>query len=353
MIQPIFGRRALAPLSSVVTEATAQMLRRWRAGASAGIAVDVERESIGVVLRILVKSLFGDDLGRETEAVIQAIATTHNYFETQSRALFRIPRSVPTPANLRFRRAFATLTDAFLRVVDERRRKPSQNHDLLGRLLEARDRNTGEGLTRRQLHDELLMLSLLGHKTTALALTWTLYLLSTAPAAEQRLYEELTNVLDGRSPTLDDLPRLIYTRQVIEESMRLYPPAWLIGRVALEDDEIGGYRLPARATVVLSPYLLHRHPEFWEEPEVFDPDRFSPERSGKRPRFVYLPFGEGGRTCVASSFAMMQLATILAEVVRACRLRLVPDHPVKPEVRVVLRPHRGLPMTVHPRQPGV
>ena len=350
LVQPIFNRRVLGALADAVAAETSRVAERWRGAKGSSVGpVDIEREATDLVLRIWVRALFGEDAGRDTERVIRAVADMHHFFEARSRSLLKLPRSLPTPANRRFRRTFESLTDFFYDIIRRRQRAPSSEPDLLGALMQGRDRETGAGLTRRQLHDELLMLSLLGHRTTATTLTWTLYLISETPAVEQRVCEEAAQVLAGHAPGADDVPKLTYLHQVLEESMRLYPAAWLIGRVATEDDEIGGYRVPARATVMLSPYLLHRHPRFWNQPDRFDPDRFSAAGSAGRPRYVYLPFGEGERACVAGTFAMTQLTLILATLLSQFRFSLVPGHPMTPKVTVVLYPCRGLPMTVHAR----
>lgn len=196
------------------------------------------------------------------------------------------------------------------------------------------------------MHDEVLTLLLAGYETTSNALSWTWYLLSQHPTAEECLHEELDMVLVGHLPSVDDLPRLAYTRMVIEESMRLYPPAWSFTRHVLADDEIGGYRIPKGSTIILSPYVTHRHPAFWENPEMFDPERFSAEHVAKRPRYAYFPFGGGPRLCIGSNFALMEAQLILATVLQRYRLRLVPDTIVEPNPLITLRPRHGLPMTL-------
>jgi cytochrome P450 len=197
----------------------------------------------------------------------------------------------------------------------------------------------------RQVRDEVMTLLLAGHETTSNALSWTWYLLSQHPDAESRLHAELEQVLGGRTPTVEDLPRLAYTRMVLEETLRLYPPAVGFNRKALADDEVGGYVVPANTLIWLSPYTTHRHPEFWEHPDVFDPERFSPERSAGRPHFAHFPFGGGPRLCIGSNFAMMEAQLILATTVQRYRLRLLPGYQVEPQVLLTMRPRNGLPMT--------
>jgi cytochrome P450 len=199
----------------------------------------------------------------------------------------------------------------------------------------------------QQVHDEVMTLLLAGHETVSIALTWTWYLLSQHPAVERRLHAELDEVLGGQMPTVDHLAKLSYTRMVLEEALRLYPPAWIFARKALADDEIGSYFIPANSMIVLSPYVTHRHPAFWEDPEAFDPERFTPERSASRPHYAYFPFGGGPRLCIGSNFALMEMQLILATIAQRYKLRLVPGRPVEPEALLSLRPRYSLPMTLH------
>jgi cytochrome P450 len=351
MVQPVFSRNHFTGLSAAVTSTTAAMLAQWRATATNAIPLDIEQEMRGLILKVLVKALFGNSLksDEQVETIVQAVADTHEFFDSRVGRLISIPESLPTPANRRFHRARQTLTSFISQTITERRNSGQFGTDLLGLLSSSKDPKTGDGLSLTQLQDELLMLSILGHKTTATALTWTFYLLSGSRTVEDRLHQEIVTSLGGRSATLDDLPKLGYVRQVLEESMRLYPPTWIIGRVALQDDVIGGYTLPAGATVLLSPYLLHRHAGFWDAPESFNPDRFSRDRLPGGPFPAYLPFGDGERICIASHFALMQMSLVLAEVVGNYRLELAPGPPLQPSPRAVLRPRNGLKMFLHTR----
>ncbi len=352
LVQPIFARRPQAALAERVNGAARDLVARWSELSSSSRVVDVEREMLTLVLDVLALSLFGDSLHepRDVRRVAGVVGEVHEGFERRTRGRLRLPAWLKTPRQRRFTRALGEL-DAFVSGATQAHREAAQagreSGDLLGLLLQARD-DTGQALDARQIHDEITMLSLLGHKTTATALAWTLHLLGQAPEADARLQGELQRVLGARVPTLEDLPQLVYLRQVIEESLRLYPPTWLIGRIALEDDTLGGYRIPARATVIVSPYLLHRHPAYWEHPERFDPERFDPLRVGSG-RAAYLPFGAGERACIASQFAQVEMALVLCAVLRAFRLERAPGPPVVPQPRLVLRPRRGLPMTLRPR----
>ncbi len=254
------------------------------------------------------------------------------------------PLWIPTPRNLAFKRARAELDRVVYDIIASRRRRHAPKGDLLDMLLAAREQGSGEGMTDRQLRDEVMTLLLAGHETTATTLTWTWYLLSKHPGAARKLRAELDVVLGGRLPGVGDLPALEYTQRVVRESMRLYPPVWVISRTAIEEDEIGGYTIPAGSILLLSQYAMHRHPDFWENPEGFDPDRFSPERSEGRHRYAYFPFGGGPRLCIGANLAMLETELILAILAQRYRLELLPGHPVEPEPLITLRPRYGMKM---------
>jgi cytochrome P450 len=209
-------------------------------------------------------------------------------------------------------------------------------------LLTATDEETGEGMSDQQLRDEVMTIFLAGHDTTAIALSWTWYLLSMHPDVARRLRAEVNTAVGDRPPTVADLPKLRYAEMVIQEAMRLYPPAWVMTRMPAADDAVGGYRIPARSVVFLSQYVTHRHPDFWEDPESFDPERFAPEAAAGRPRYAYFPFGGGPRQCIGNNFAMMEAQLILAMVVQAYRLDLVPGHPIAMQPLITLRPRHGI-----------
>jgi len=295
--------------------------------------------------------LFSAKVTDETNAIGQAITTIMGNIEFRYVVPFYPSVSVPTPRNRRHLAALRTLDQIVYGILHERRRHPrpaDRSGDLLSLLIEARDEETGEGMSDKQLRDEVLTLFVAGHESTANALAWTFYLLSQHPEAERRLRAELAEALAGGTPTVADLPNLPYTRMVIEESMRLYPPAWIMIRSAVADDEICGYRIPANATVLISPYVIHRLPAFWEAPAEFDPERFTPERSAGRPPFAYFPFGGGPHQCIGKGYALQAAQLILATVAQRFRLRLAPGQAVEPQALLTLRPRGGLPMTAHP-----
>ena len=260
-----------------------------------------------------------------------------------------LPQAFPTKRNRRFKRALRELDTFVFGLIGKRRREGDDSGDLLSMLLFARDDNTGEAMSGRQVRDEVMTMLLAGHETSAMALTWAWYLLSIHPEIEHRLHEELDSVLGGRIPGFDDLSQLPHVRMIVDETLRLYPPAWGVERQSIDEDEIGGFRIPKGVQLFVSSYATHRHPDFWESPDLFDPERFLPERSKERPRFAYYPFGGGPRKCIGSNFALMEMQLILATLAQRYRLAVVPEHPVEVQPVITLRPRHGIMMTLNER----
>ena len=344
LIQPTFHRKHIGEFGRLMTEATLTMLERWHVVAKEDQFLDIATEMMRLTLEIVGKALFGTDIGDKADTVAQALKVVNVQFPSLKGFLILMPW-LPLPSNLQFRAALKKLDEVVLDLIEQRRQQKRGRGDLLSMLLLAQDAETGQGMDNQQLRDEVMTLLIAGHETTANALSWTWYLLSKHPLVERRLHAELTDTLNGRTPTVDDLPNLQYTRMVLEESMRLYPPVWGMSRISTEEDEIDGYLIPAKSPVFLLPYTMHRHPGFWENPERFNPERFTPERSATRHPFAYFPFGGGPRLCIGNNFAMMELQLVLATVAQYYKLDLVPGHPVEPEPRVTLRPRYGLLMT--------
>lgn len=349
IVQPAFHRQRLNRFGQTMTDLTEQMLERWDVTAQRGRTLDVWKEMVKLTLSIVCTTLFGSDISKEAEGVGEAHTICLEHAEHRVTSIFALPDYVPTPDNLRYRRAVNLIHSVINHLIDERRNASVDTGDLLSTLAFARYEETGELMDRAQLQAEVITLFLNGHETVSDALGWTFYLLSKHPLVEQRLQQELSSVLGGRTPTFDDLGKLQYTTWVIQESMRLYSPAWILERDTVEADEVGGYHIPAKATVVLSQWATHRHPDFWENPEGFDPERFSPERSAGRHRFAYFPFGGGPRLCVGNNFAMMEMQLILATVAQRYHLDLVPGYPVELEPVVTLRPKHGILTLPRPR----
>jgi cytochrome P450 len=257
---------------------------------------------------------------------------------------------LPTPQKRRFEKAKSQLDAIIYRLIEERRRSGEDHGDLLSMLLLAQDEEEKSGgMTDEQVRDEALTIFLAGHETTSNALTWTWYLLSQHPEIEARLHEELDAVLAGRMPEFNDVAALRYTEMVLAESMRLYPPAWAIGRLSLEDYEVGGYRIPAKSLVLLSQYVMHRDARYYTEPERFDPSRWLPGAREQRPQYAYFPFGGGVRRCIGEGFAWMEGVLLLAALAQRWRLRLVPNHPVKTHAIITLRARHGMRMSLEKR----
>ncbi|HEY0320787.1 MAG TPA: cytochrome P450 [Pyrinomonadaceae bacterium] len=352
LAQPAFHRQRIAGFARIMADATLEMVERWRSAASQDEPLEVNSEMMRLTLGIVGRTLFSTDLSRDADWVGQALGVIREHIVRRSFATVRLPESFPTRQHREFRKAVQTSDDMVYGLVAERRSNGKNNgagDDLLGMLMSARDEETGEGMTDKQLRDEAMTIIAAGYETITQALSWTWYLLSKHPDVERRLHEELEVVLGGRAPVFDDLQKLTYTRMVFEEAMRLYPPIYGIMRTANAEDEIGGYYVPANTEIFICPYITHRHPEFWDNPEDFDPERFSPEAASARPHYAYFPFGGGPRQCIGNSFAMMEAQVIIATVAQNYRLELVPGYTVEPEASVTLRPRYGIMMKLRQR----
>jgi cytochrome P450 len=334
-VQPAFQPGQHAHFASVISRATAEMLERWRLPAERGEPLEMACEMRRLTQEIIIRACFGEIPAPKVESVRQAldVALAHVEHRLWSPLGWL---EVPTPARARYRRALATLEALIFRMVGEASRSTPPPNTLLSALFNV---PTGsESLTAAELNDELKAFLVAGHTTTASALAWTCYMLSENCDARDRLEEECRAVLRGRVPGIDDLPSLRYTRRVIEEVLRLYPPTWLTARTPVEDDTLGGYLIPRGALVLLSPYLTHRHPAVWEDPERFDPDRFAPACAAARPAFAYFPFGGGPRRCIGASFAITEMQLIVATLAQRYRPTPVPGARVIPVASLTLRP---------------
>jgi cytochrome P450 len=350
LAQPIFHRQRIAAFGTSMTDTIAEMLDRWQVPARRGEALDLRVEMQALTLSILAKALFAADWEQQAEAVGPAVTVALEHTNRRLLSVIDIPERVPVPANRRWLEARRTLDEIVYRLIAERRRSKEEGGDLVTMLLQARDQDSGEGMSDRQVRDEVMGFLIAGHETVSTGLTWTWYFLSTHPAVAHRLRAELAEVLSGRVPTVEDIPQLPYTTMVLEEAMRHYPPIWVMLRNPLEDDEIGGYSIPAGTFVILCPYVTHRHPDFWENAEGFDPERFTPERTTGRHRYAYFPFGGGPRKCIGESFGMMEMQLVIAMVAQRYRLDLVPGHPIAAQPAISLRARYGMLMTLRDLQ---
>lgn len=346
LIQPAFRHENIATYAGIMMDSAAKHLARWKDAERR----DLHHEMSELTLDVVTKSLFGTKLAHDARAIGEEVAVAMEQFQGQAALCFVFPDGFPIPKTPRLLRSKKRLDEVVLSIIHERRKCKTTADDLLQRLLDAQD-EAGRRMSDEQLKDEVMTLFLAGHETTANALSWTWYLLAQNPEVEQALAAELDSVLAGRAPTLADLPRLPYTEMVVKESMRLYPPAWGIGRRALSDFELGGYGIPAGTNVFIMQWVTQRDARFFPEPLRFDPERWreDPIRRGKIPRFAYFPFGGGPRVCIGAGFAMMEATLLLATIAQRYRFSLAAEAKVAPLFSVTLRPKYGLPMIVHRR----
>jgi cytochrome P450 len=342
LVQPAFHRERLAALAGTITTATDAMLSRWAPLIAQGTSLDMLAEMTQLTGEVIVRALFGTALSEAGRTIFADFIMVTGYLRTRMLALTAWSSRLPTRGRRRFAEALARLDTLVWQRIQEHRQQGGDRGDLLSLLLAARDPATGEGMSAQQLRDEVMTLLFAGHETTALALTWTWYLLARHTEVAGRLRREVTAVLAGRVPTMADLSHLPYTRMVIEEALRLYPPVWMLARTARADDMIGGYPIPAGTTVFLGLYLTHRRPDVWPDPERFEPERFAPHRVGERPPGAYFPFATGLRACLGAPFAMMEAQLIVAQVVQAYHFDLVAGQRIAPQPRLTLRPQTGV-----------
>jgi cytochrome P450 len=351
-LAPLFSPRHVAGFFASMAEAAERLVRRWRR--YDGRRLDISLEMTRVTLDVLERTIFTEGVARDPDALGRAIT---RYFEALGPIdpldVFGFPDWIPRVGRWRARPAIRYFEETVGQLIDRRRALIATGgtapRDLLTLLLEAADPETGRGLSDVDVRANIVTFIGAGHETTANALSWSLYLLSQAPEVRERVEREVDAVLGERAPAPDDLARLVFTRAVIDETVRLYPPVPFMSRAALGEDRIGNMRIPKGSLVVAAPWVLHRHRRLWEVPEAFDPDRFMPERRAAIDRFAYLPFGAGPRVCIGASFALQEAVIVLASIVRAARLDLAEGHEVRPLHRVTLRPQGGLPMLVRLR----
>jgi cytochrome P450 len=298
----------------------------------------------GLTLRVVGRTIFGDDVDEARDVMRSAFPVVTRHAFRRAMSPVPLPASWPTPANVRAARARRELYAVVDRLIARRKAAGADGEDLVSRLLQARDPDTGAAMEAQQIRDEALVFLLAGHETTSIALTFALDLLGRHPLEQEQIHDEVDRVLGGRAPALGDVPALERAAMAIKEAMRLYPPAPGFGRRAEAEDEIGGYRIPRGARVVVSPWATHRHAAFWEDPEAFDPSRFAPEREAARHRYAYFPFGAGPRACIGSHFALMEAVVALAVILQRFRLRAEPSRPVLDASGITLRPARPVPI---------
>ena len=344
IIQPMFHQQAIEGFLETISECTNTMLDDWSEKAARGAPVEVASEMMKLTFRIVGLCLFGTELAREAATVEDAMHTlvSHTYIRYQS--ILSPPAFLPTPANRRFKKALAEVDEIVAALITSHRSNPPAVPDLLTMLLEGKDAETSEPISDQDIRNEAIAFLLAGHETTANSLAWSLHLLSTHPEAAREVATEFSETCGTRQPTMADLPSLKKALHVFEESNRLYPPIWAMERRAIEHDEIGGYHIPKGSGVIISPYALHRHPAFWNDPETFDPTRFE---THDHP--AYLPFGAGQRFCIGKEFALAEARIILPSILQRFKIHPLPDQLAEPEPAITLRIRNGLKIHLTPR----
>jgi len=346
LVQPAFARSRIAVYAPAMVAAAQRLIADWQPGERRDILVEMMR----LTLEIAAKTLFDAEVGGETQAVVEAMHFLQENFLRRFHSLLPPPLWLPTPTNFRLRRAIRSLDDILFGFIRQRRVQNVDKGDLLSILLHARDEDDGSRMTDLQVRDEAMTLFLAGHETTALTLSWTWYLLARHPQAEETLVAEWRTLLGGRAPTVDDWPKLRFTEKVILEAMRLYPPAYVVGREALADCTIGGYHVPRQTTLLMPQWAVQRDPRFYTEPDEFRPERWTDEFHKKLPKFAYFPFGGGPRLCIGNTFAMMEMALVLATIGQRYHFALQPGIEVTPHPTFTLRPSPGIPGVITPRE---
>ena len=342
LMQPLFSSRNVNRFDETINALTGELMSEWDARAG-NEAVWVDRDMSRLALRIAGATLLGSDIDQYADDVAEIMEET-NVGAHELRALLLLCAWLPVPSNLRWKRAMGRLDAIVYEIIRARRREREGRDDVLGRLLSA-----DADMDERQLRDEVVTLMLAGHESSAVAIAWTLHLLATHPDIDARLADELIAELGGAPARACDLPRVPYLKQVVQESMRIYPPAWGYSRRSEHEEEFGDFVLPAKSFVDVITYALHRHREFWPDPERFDPDRFSPERSQDRHSYCYLPFGAGPRTCIGASMAMLEIQLVLVQILQRFKVHPVPGHPIETIARVTLKPRYGMPLILSRR----
>ena len=347
LAQPAFHRSRINEYGATMVERAEVRMKQWRDGD----VRDITQEMMAMTLDIAVRTLFGSTLQAEAEQVGDSLGYLMRYSLRKARSPIKIPENWPTPANRRARRETQFLDSLVYGIIEERQAEGNTNHhhDLLAMLMSAMDED-GTQMTPQQLRDESMTLFLAGHETTALTLSWAWYMLSENPAAEARLHEELHGILAGRAPELADFERLPYLRAVVNETLRLYPAAYIVARTSVAPCTIAGYDFPSDTTMIMAQWVMHRDLRYFDDPEVFQPERWLNGLENRLPAGAYFPFGDGPRRCIGQGFALLESALVLATIAQKYRFRLVPGHPVIPDPLVTLRAKHGIRMIFDARQ---
>lgn len=347
LMQPAFHRDRIAGYGDVMVRQGVELMNEWRDGE----VLDIHHDMMKVTLAIITETMFGKTVKEGADKIAHAIDVGLKYVSSKASSFIDIPLSVPTRSNREFIESSEVLDKTIYALIEERRKSgDSGQTDLLAMLLAARDEDDGQGMTDEQVRDEVMTIFVAGHETTANTMSWIFYLLATHPEAEQKLHDELKAVLDGRLPTVEDLPKLSYANLIVQETLRLYPAAWVINREVVEEVEIGGHTYEPGDTLMMSQYVMQRMEKYYDDPDAFRPERFEGDLLKQIPTYAYFPFGGGPRVCIGNNFALMEAALLLATIAQQYKLRLAePTKPVEPEPLVTLRPKNGLMMRLEKR----
>ncbi|MGC2660912.1 MAG: cytochrome P450 [Bryobacteraceae bacterium] len=350
LMVPVFHHSHAVRMVATISALATDLIQSWMPRVERGEPVDMLSELVLFNIDLIQRTLFGATIGA-TDAQMMFEAT-QAVFQGMSKRVwaFFVPRGIPVPGQKACQRAIKRLDDVVLRLVDQRRRSKEEYQDLLGLLLSARDEETGEGMSDLQLRDEIFTIFLAGYESTATAVSWALFLLSQHPQVDRKMQQEVDDCLDGRIPTMEDIPRLAYTRMVIDEAMRLYPSFPMYFRTSRAPDQLGPYEIPGDASIVISPYATHHSPEYWDEPERFDPERFAPGRLSTDSKRAYYPFGHGKRICIGRDFALTEATTVLSMIAQRFNRRLVPGTKIEPHYAMSLTSRYGVPLLLQARQ---
>lgn len=344
LMQPAFHRQKIEGLAAITARRIAETIAQWGSGGQIDIASAMEQLSLNALLGAMFGSSIDPDATRRITRAVEFV------LGVAGRGMFlEVPPFIPTPENLQVNKALNDLSQVILQLIDQRRRTVNENQsqDLLSLLLESQEDDL-TGMSEQQLRDEVTAMLVAGYETTAVTMTWMFYLIAQHPEVEQKLRQEIAAVVGDRAVTFHDLPNLHYANMVILESMRNYAPFWAMTRETVADDEIRGYHIPAKSLIAVSPYVTHKHPKFWVEPDKFDPERFNEERSSGRHRFAYYPFGAGPRVCIGERQAMLIIQLTLVTVLQSYHMALVPEHPVQIHTAMTIRPKYGMLMQIIP-----
>lgn len=346
LAQPVFQQKRIAGYGKAMVEYAEQLVNSWQDGQTRDIHEDMMR----LTLNIVMKTIFNQDVSEgEAQNIAHAVDVALDWFESKRKQGFLVLEWFPRPENIRYKNAIQQLDQSVYGIINQRRSSGESPGDLLSMLMEARDEDDNSQMSDKQLRDELITLIIAGHETTSNTLSWTWMLLAQYPEVRAKLLEEIDTVLEGRTPTVADLPRLPYADLVIKESMRLYPAVPNITREAVKDCEIGGYTIPAGCAIMISQWVMHRSPKYFDNPEVFQPERWENDLEKRLTRGVYIPFGDGPRICIGKGFALMEAVLLLVTIAQKYQLALVPNFQIVPQPSITLRPEHGLKMVAHKR----